>query len=161
MRVCVHVSLSFRLRYFGTEIFKNRARFVVRLDLDYSAEFHVLFQFTREGRSDTDNNLKIVVRLRTLRLQQRLMLRLGRWCYGRKSCSTTLNQIVLLTWLKWVTSDELMQLLLLLLLVGWPLWHEVRDLIPSEGHLLNFMLFHSILKHLRYEIGLLHLELRR
>jgi hypothetical protein len=69
---------------------------------------------------------------------------------------------VLLTRLEGVTSDELMLLLLLLLLllVGWPLWHEVRDLIPSEGHLLDFMLFHSILKHLRYEIGLLHLELR-
>ena len=54
----------------------------------------------------------------------------------------------------------LLLLLLLLLWVDWALWHEVRDLIPSEGHLLDFMLFHSILKHLRYEIGLLHLELR-
>ena len=54
----------------------------------------------------------------------------------------------------------LVLLLLLLLLVGWTLWHEVRDLIPPEGHLLDFMLFHSILKHLRYEIGLLQLELR-
>ena len=54
----------------------------------------------------------------------------------------------------------LLLLLLLLLRVDWALWHEVGDLIPSEGHLLDFMLFHSILKHLRYEIGLLHLELR-
>ena len=71
---------------------------------------------------------------------------------------------MLLTRLEGVASDELMLLLLLLLLllrVGWALRHEIRDLIPSERHLLDFMLFHSILKHLRYEIGLLHLELRR
>jgi hypothetical protein len=63
VRIRVHVSLSFRFRYFGTKIFKNRARFVVRLDLDDPAEFHVVLHFAREGRSDTDHYLEVVIRL--------------------------------------------------------------------------------------------------